>query len=63
MCKELGHWRQECPKRKTEDEVKRESKEATVNTVLSVNASMSPTKIYVTAEVNGEPIRLSLIHI
>ena len=60
MCKELGHWRRECPKRKTEDEVKGESKEATANTVLSVNASMSPTKIYVTAEVNGEPIRCLL---
>ena len=36
------------------------SKEATANTVLSVNASMSPTKIYVTAEVNGEPIRCLL---
>ena len=38
----------------------REEEKAKVNTVLSVNASMSPTKIYVTAEVNGEPIRCLL---
>jgi len=31
-----------------------------VNTVVAVNASMSPTKIYVTAEVNGEPVRCLL---
>jgi len=31
-----------------------------VNTALSVNASMLPTRIYVTAEVNGKPIRCLL---
>jgi len=31
-----------------------------VNIVLSVNASMSPTKIYVTTEVNDEPVRCLL---
>jgi len=60
VCKELGHWHRECPKRKPEGEVKGQSVEATANTVLSVNASMSSTKIYVTAEVNGEPIRCLL---
>ena len=60
LCKELGHWRRECPKCKAEGEAKGEGEKAKVNTVLSVNASMSPTKIYVTAEVNGEPIRCLL---
>jgi len=60
LCKELGQWRRECPKRKAEGEAKGEGTEAKANTVLSVNASMSPTKIYVTAEVNGEPIRCLL---
>jgi len=50
LCKELGHWRRECPKHKAEGETTREGEKA------KVNASMSPTKIYVTAEVNGEPI-------
>ena len=34
--------------------------EAGVQPVLTVSANMSPTKIYVTAEVNGEPIRCLL---
>jgi len=60
FCKELGHWRRDCPKRKAEGEAKIEEEKAKVNTVLAVNANMSPTKIYVTAEVNGEPVRCLL---
>jgi len=60
FCKELGHWLRDCPKRKAEGEAKVEEEKAKVNTVLAVNASMSPTKIYVTAEVNGEPVRCLL---
>jgi len=56
FCKELDHWCRDCPKRKAEGEAKVEEEKAKVNTVLAVNANMSPTKIYVTAEVNGEPI-------
>jgi len=55
FCKELGHWRRDCPK------CKEEGKEsARVQPVLSVSTNMSPTKIYVTAEVNGEPVRCLL---
>jgi len=53
--KELGHWHKDCPKRK--DQSKEEAK---VQPVLSVSTNMSPTKIYVTAEVNGEPVRCLL---
>jgi len=33
---------------------------AKVQPVLSVSTNMSPTKIYVTADVNGEPVRCLL---
>jgi len=56
-CKELGHWRRDCPKSKARGQ---ESEEANVRSVLAVSANMSPTKIYVTAEVNGEPVRCLL---
>ena len=52
FCKELGHWHKDCPKRKEQPR-----EEANVQPVLSVSTNMSPTKIYVTAEVNGEPVR------
>jgi len=55
FCKELGHWHKDCPKRK--DQSKEEAK---VQPVLSVSTNMSPTKIYVTAEVNGEPVHCLL---
>jgi len=55
-CKELGHWRRDCPKRK----VRGQDREANVQTVLAVSANMSPTKIYVTAEINGKPVRCLL---
>jgi len=55
-CNELGHWRRDCPKRK----VRGQEREADVQTVLAVSGNMSPTKIYVTAEVNGEPVRCLL---
>ena len=51
ICKELGHWREDCPKRKNKPK-----EEANVQPVLSISANMSPTKIYVTAEINGEPV-------
>ena len=56
-CKQLGHWQRDCPvrKNKPKDEVS-----LGVKPVLTVSANMSPTKIYVTAEVNGEPIRCLL---
>ena len=50
-CKELGHCHRDCPKHE---------KEAKVQTVQAVSANLSPTKIYVTAEVNGEPVRFLL---
>jgi len=53
ICKELGHWRKDCPKRKDKSK-----EEANVQTVTS--SSLSPTKIYVTAELNGEPVRCLL---
>jgi len=56
-CKELGHWRRDCPKRKARG---RQTEEANVQTVLAVSANLSPTKIYVTAEINGEPVRCLL---
>jgi len=55
ICKELGHWRKDCPKRKSKSK-----EEAKVQPVLYVSANMSPTKIYVTAEINGEPMRCIL---
>jgi len=55
FCKELGHWHKDCPKRKDQNK-----EEASVQLVLSVSTNMSPTKIYVTAEVNGEPVRCLL---
>ena len=54
-CKEYGHWHRDCPKRKSKCK-----EEANVQTLLSVSGNMSPTKIYVTAEVNGEPVRCLL---
>jgi len=51
ICKELGHWRKDCPKCKNKPK-----EEANVQPVLSISANMSPTKIYVTAEINGEPV-------
>ena len=53
ICKELGHWCKECPKRKDKSK-----EEANVQTVTS--SSLSPTKIYITAELNGEPVRCLL---
>jgi len=55
-CKELGHWRRDCPKCKARGQ----EREANVQTVLAVSANMSPTKIYVIAEVNGELVRCLL---
>jgi len=54
-CNELGHWCKDCPKCKN-----RPRKEANVHPVLTISANMSPTKIYVTSEVNGEPVRCVL---
>jgi len=54
-CNKIGQWRRNCPKRKN-----RPREEASVQPVLTVSANMSPTKIYVTAEVNGEPMRCLL---
>jgi len=59
-CKELGHWHRDCPKHKAKGQEGEEEEKAKVQTVLAVNANMSPTKIYVTAEVNGEPIQCLL---
>jgi len=56
FCKELGHWRRDCPNRKARGQ----EREANVQTVLAVSANMSPTKIYVTVGVNGEPVRCLL---
>jgi len=55
FCKELAHWCKDCPKRK-----ERGKDEANVQPVLSVSTNMSPTKICVTAEVNGEPVHCLL---
>jgi len=55
LCKELGHWRKYCPKRKSKSK-----EEAEVQPVLAVSANMSQTKIYVTAKVNGEPVKCLL---
>jgi len=55
ICKELGHWRKDCPKCKSESK-----EESEVQPVLAISANMSPTKIYVTAEVNGEPVKCLL---
>ena len=52
ICGELGHWCWDCPKCKA----KGKDKEVKVQTVQAVSANLSPTKIYVTAEVNGEPV-------
>ena len=41
ICKELGHWQKDCPKRKNKPK-----EEANVQPVLSISANMSPTKIY-----------------
>jgi len=55
FCNELGHWQRDCPTRKNEPK-----KEAGVNPVLIVSANMSPTKIYVTAEIDGQPVKCLL---
>jgi len=55
FCKELGHWRKDCLKHKDQSR-----EEAIVQPVLSVSINMSPTKIYVTTEINGEPVRCLL---
>ena len=55
LCKEVGHWRKDCPKRKDKPK-----DEAGVPPVLAISANMSPTKIYVTAKVNGEPVKCLL---
>ena len=52
ICKELGHWCRDCPKRK--DKAKENAN------VQTVSASLSPTKMYITAELNGEPVRCLL---
>jgi len=54
-CNEFGHWRRDCPKCKN-----RPREEANVQPVLTASVNMSPTKIYVTTEVNGEPVRCLL---
>jgi len=53
--KELGHWHKDCPRCKDQSR-----EEANVQPILSVSTNMSPTKIYVTAKVNGEPVRCLL---
>jgi len=55
LCKELGHWRKDCPKRKSKSK-----EEVEVQPVLAISTNMSPTKIYVTAKVNGEPAKCLL---
>ena len=55
LCKEVGHWRKDCPKRRDKPK-----DEAGVQPVLAISANMSPTKIYVTAKVNGEPVKCLL---
>jgi len=55
FCNELGHWQWDCPTRKN-----RPMEEAGVNPVLTVSANMSPTKIYVTAEINEQPVKCLL---
>jgi len=55
FCNELGHWRRDCPTHKN-----RPREEAGVNPVLTVSANMSLTKIYVTAEINGQPVKCLL---
>jgi len=55
FCNELGHWHRDCPTRKN-----RLREEAGINPVLTVSANMSPTKIYVTAEINGQPVKCLL---
>jgi len=42
------------------DKARGQEREANVQTVLAISANMSPTKIYVTTEVNGEPVRCLL---
>jgi len=55
ICKELSHWSKDCPKRKSKSK-----EEVEVQPVLAISANMSPTKIYVTAKVNGEPMKCLL---
>jgi len=50
ICKELGHWRKDCPKRKNKPK-----QEANVQPALSISTCVSPT-----AEINGEPVRCLL---
>ena len=51
----IGVGPRDCPTRKN-----RPREEAGVNPVLTVSANMSPTKIYVTAEINGHPVKCLL---
>jgi len=55
FCNELGHWCRDCPTRKNSPR-----EEAGVNPVLTVSANMSPTKIYITTEINGQPVKCLL---
>ena len=50
ICKRLGHWARECNQRK-----KPATENAEVNGVSY--PLVSPTRVYVTAKVNGKPIR------
>ena len=55
ICNKVGHWHKDCPKRKSKSK-----EEAKVQPILAVSANLSRTKIYVTAKVNGEPVRCLL---
>jgi len=55
FCNELVRFHRDCPTCKN-----RPREEAGVNPVLTVRANMSPTKIYVTVEINGQPVKCLL---
>ena len=52
----MGHWRRDCPVCKAKGQEGQTEQKAGVQTVLAVNSSMSPTRVHVTAEINGEPV-------